>query len=236
MRLEWGKMRNAKSEYCCLFHGLFPVRQKLFRVHVISEQECTGEKYGVLGGYKESSRSSSDCLVCTCEVNESYRVDLFISSDKVNLGDDYTMTIINASTGKARVTRVEYNIIDPRDNSAIPLGISSSLSKTVRAYSPGHWRVQAVATFSIGYPDRGGKYFVGTFHIHPARTPCDNTVRYRVGPSPVDNNMNTVCLLYDYVGESGLVKGGHDPRVSHKLYHYGTYKNTPCGKERHPLL
>lgn len=221
--------------------------------------------------------------------------------------------------------KIEYNIIDLRDNSSIMLVASTSLSRIIRAYAPGHWGLQAIATFSngrvvksdcqtitiqnplyseimtdpsvvakmeslweaavreaegysykekgckilfnttnntyefedvpdseefecqdmieinfeysttIGYPDRGGTYFVGTFHTHPARTPCDNTAKYWVGPSPVDNNMNTVCLLYEYTGSAGWIKGGHEPRSPHKLYHYGTYKNTPCGKERHPL-
>lgn len=80
-----------------------------------------------------------------------------------------------------------------------------------------------------GGPDRGGQQAVGTFHTHPARTKCDPTLSYGVGPSEVDKAMNTVCLVYDYVTK---VDGGHNPGKTHKLYHYGTVK---CGKERHPL-
>ena len=76
-----------------------------------SERECTGEKCKVCGGYKANTRSGSDCPVCTCEVDESYRIDLFISPNTVDLGKDYTMTVMNASTGKATITRIEYNII-----------------------------------------------------------------------------------------------------------------------------
>lgn len=86
------------------------------------------------------------------------------------------------------------------------------------------------------HPNEGGRYIVGTFHTHPARTMCDNTKTYLVGPSEIDRNMNTVCLLYEYVGSgSGWVKGGHYPSERYKLYHYGTEKDNPCGRERHPV-
>lgn len=80
---------------------------------------------------------------------------------------------------------------------------------------------------TIGYPDRGGKYPVATFHTHPARTKCDQYTRYAVGPSSTDKKMGTVCLLYDYKGENGTIFGGHSAKDSCQLYH--------CAQERHPL-
>lgn len=79
-----------------------------------------------------------------------------------------------------------------------------------------------------GYWVEGKSYPVATFHTHPARTKCSSTIQYKVGPSEIDKKMNTVCLLYDYVGDfNKIITGGHSVKDSHKLYH--------CAKERNPL-
>lgn len=83
------------------------------------------------------------------------------------------------------------------------------------------------------YPNQGGLYVVGTVHTHPARTKCDPTKLYLVGPSEIDRGMNTVCFVFDYVGISGSIIGGHSPKDDYKLYHYGTDRS--LGKQRHPL-
>lgn len=68
------------------------------------------------------------------------------------------------------------------------------------------------------YPNTGGTYVVGTFHTHPARTKCDSDSRYLVGPSFVDQAMETVCLVYDYVGTGKEVVGGHSPNDAYKIF------------------
>lgn len=300
-----------------------------------SNDDCIGEKCYICGGYKTNTRSSSNCPICTCdsspEVDEVYNVGLGVVPSTVDLGDNYTMSIINTSSTKATITKIDYHIMYPKDISTpLDLGTSSTTSKTVRAYRPGVWKLQATVQFSNGkivkteiqditiqnpsytkimaaptvitkmetlwraavsaatgispsykekgcwilfntennvyefidvadspeyvcegttniefpypslypkHPNVGEKYVVGAFHTHPARTKCDNTRYYNVGPSDTDRAMGTVFFLYDYIAtyKNVMIKGGHSPNDGYKLYHYGMGDNNSLGKERHPL-
>lgn len=269
---------------------------------------------GAIGGGDASGGSSSNSI------------RLNVSPKTIDLGDNYNLSVSKSTSG-ASITKIEFNIIDPRDNASINLkSISSSNSTFVKAYRPGNWRIQAVAHFLDGkkatsqieditilnptyskimqdfylmaemedlwnmtikeaeseppsyrekgawilfdtddntyclkpvsdspeytcegttsiyfedpgikprYPNQGGFYVVGTVHTHPARTKCDPTKLYLVGPSEIDRGMNTVCFVFDYVGISGSIIGGHSPKDDYKLYHYGTDRS--LGKQRHPL-
>ena len=67
-----GKFPCICIEYACERCGSITCPGPWF----CSERECTGEKCDICGGYKASTRSGSYCPVCTCEMDESYRVDL----------------------------------------------------------------------------------------------------------------------------------------------------------------
>ena len=74
-----------------------------------SEQECTGEKCKICGGYKASTRSGSDCPVCTCEsgIVSPPVISVRISVNTISIPDYYTIDVNVTNTDK-KVTSVEY--------------------------------------------------------------------------------------------------------------------------------
>jgi len=69
------------------------------------------------------------------------------------------------------------------------------------------------------------KTLVAIFHTHTPLTYYDGNHIRLVGPSSNDleaiKNDNVVGIVYDYVGENGELKSGHNINDSAKLYHFG---------------
>lgn len=281
------------------------------------DNECIGEKCPVCNGYKSTTRSSSNCPACICN---AHTISLWKNPiGIIDLGSQYTLTIMNTSQSKSKIIKIEYNIFNTHGMVASYEPETFSSNITYIARSPGYWKIQAVATFEDGetatsnmlnltiqnplysdimnnpavkakmdalwnaavrdalseppvyhekgciiyfntannsyefedVPDskefncegvieitfnlsapngyyvEGRRYPVATFHTHPARTKCDQYIQYAVGPSDVDKNIGTVCLLYDYIGDNGKISGGHSAKDTYQLYH--------CAQKRHPL-
>lgn len=145
----------------------------------------------------------------------------------------WEMTVLAAESDPASYVVIGgWIVLDTHSNIYTIAGVSKSWGWD---YEGGICLDSPVPKIPVNLPNQGGDYIVGYFHTHPPRSKCDSTQTYPVGPTKNDRSINTVCLIYDYVGNDGQIQGGHSPRDDYKLYHFGTDINNPLGKVRQPL-
>lgn len=120
-----------------------------------SERECTGEKCKVCGGYKASTRSGSDCPVCTCEENPDMdealksKVKFSVNSSKITMLQPYGLKV--GLLDRLQTTKIEYwikweDMVDTDQGWLLQEG--NSLKCDVSAIRPGCFKVFAVVTLS----------------------------------------------------------------------------------------
>ncbi|NDV64575.1 hypothetical protein [Bacteroides sp. 224] len=85
--------------------------------------------------------------------------------------------------------------------------------------------VKVNAASSVVKATHPGKYVVAWFHTHPPYQCTDKKRTRPVGPS-TDEDFTIGGVVYDYMGENGKLKAGHEISDPAKVFHYG--------KEREP--
>ena len=75
-------------------------------------------------------------------------------------------------------------------------------------------------------PLNGGRYRVADFHTHPPLTYCPSGSDRDAGFSDEDNDAFVPQLLYDYVGEKGIIEGGHAIDAPAMIYMMGSRRTS----------
>lgn len=114
-----------------------------------TDDECSGEQCLVCGGYKSTTRSSSNCPVCTCkgestDETETVEVKLKIENSKIDLFNSYGLTVLIPSRRIPKKVEFQIGWKDQIESNYWVLQNSTSLICNNTAIKPGYWSIRVV--------------------------------------------------------------------------------------------